>query len=71
MQRTLYAIAPDRRGKLTRSAAPITCDSTLERHQGRIVWEEREAPHRTFILEERPKPRELLFREVKIEKFLW
>ena len=71
MQRTLYAIAPDHRGKLTRSAAPITCDSTLERHQGRIVWEEREAPRRTFILEERLKPRELIFREVKIEKFLW
>lgn len=71
MQRTLYAIAPDRRGKLTRSAAPITCDSTLERHQGRIVWEEREAPRRTFILEERQRSRELIFREVKIEKFLW
>lgn len=71
MQRTLYAIAPGHRGKLTRSAAPITCDSTLERHQGRIVWEEREAPRRTFILEERPRSRELLFREVKIEKFLW
>ena len=70
MQRTLYAIATDRRGKLTRSAAPITCDSTLERRQGRIVWEEREAPRRTFILEERPR-RELIFREVKIEKFLW
>ena len=70
MQRTLYAIAPDHRGKLTRSAAPIACDSTLERHQGRIVWEEREPPRRTFILEERPR-RELLFREVKIEKFLW
>ena len=71
MQRTLYAISPDHRGKLTRSAAPITCDSTLEHHQGRIVWEEREAPRRTFILEEKPRPRELLFREVKIEKFLW
>lgn len=71
MQRTLYAIAPVVRGKLTRSAAPITCDSTLERHQGRIVWEEREAPRRTFILEERPRSRELIFREVKIEKFLW
>ena len=71
MQRTLYAITPDHRGKLTRSAAPITCDSTLERHQGRIVWEEREAPRRTFILEERPRSRELIFREVNIEKFLW
>ena len=71
MQRTLYAIAQDHRGKLTRSAAPITCDSTLERHQGRIVWEEREAPRRTFILEERPRSRELIFREAKIEKFLW
>ena len=70
MQRTLYAIAPDHRDKLTRSAAPITCDSTLERHQGRIVWEEREAPRRMFILEEKPR-RELIFREVKIEKFLW
>lgn len=70
MQRTLYAIAPDRQGKLTRSSAPITCDSTLERHQGRIVWKEREAPRRTFILEERSR-RELIFREVKIEKFLW
>ena len=70
MQRTLYAIAPDHRGKLTRTSAPITCDSTLERHQGRIVWEEREAPRRTFILEEKPR-RELIFREVKLKGFWW
>lgn len=71
MQRTLPAMIMDDRGKLSRTPTSIVCDTTLERHQGQIVWEEREAPRRTFILEERPKPRELIFREVQIEKFLW
>lgn len=70
MQRTLPAMIMDDRGRLSRTPASIVCETTLERHRGKIVWQEKQAPHRTFILEEKPR-RDLIFREVKIEKFLW
>jgi hypothetical protein len=70
MQRTLYAVTVEGKGRPSRTPSPITCETTLERHRGQIVWQEKQEPHRTFVLEEKPR-RELIFREVQIEKFLW
>lgn len=69
MQRTLYAMTIEGR-RPTRTSSPITCDTTLERHKGQIVWQEKGGDRRTFILEERPR-RELIFREVKLKGFWW